>query len=233
MRRHITIRKIRCKPVRTLLSLIAISAIGIFPMGNRANAQLDFGADLVSRYIWRGADFGNAASIQPWMSFTAGGFEVGAWSSWAWNDPGANENDLYLSYSTDMVGLTVTDFYFPAAPTFDDGTFGFFNFDDNGDGAHYMEASGSLTAGKFSGLVGVFFYNDPDNSVYVEGSYKVLSSDDMSASLVAGLGNGMYTMDGDFNAVQVGLSASKGRYFASYIINPDTEAAWLYFGASF
>jgi len=231
-------RRLTFKFFRNALALFAISAIGILPLGNRANAQLDFGADVVSRYVWRGTDFGDAVSAQPWISYSASGFEIGAWSSWAWTDPGANENDLYVSYSTDMFGVAVTDYYFPAAPTFEDGTFGFFTFEDDGAGAHWLEGSVSASTGPFSALVGMFFFNDPDNSIYVEGSYEFLSNDDISASVVAGAGNGMYTMEPDgeddsFNVVQIGLSASKDRYFASYIINPDTEAAWLYFGVSF
>ena len=223
---------------RKALLMIAIGVAGFIPLGNSAQAQLDFGADVVSRYIWRGTDFGDAVSAQPWISYSANGFEVGAWSSWAWDDPAANENDLYVSYSTGLFGVAVTDYYFPAAPSFDDGDFGFFNLEDEGNGAHLVEASGSVATGPFSALVGVFLFNDPDNSIYVEGAYEFLSKEDMTAGLVIGAGNGMYTTepagdDDSFNLVQVGITASKDRYFASYLINPDTEAAWLYFGVSF
>ena len=97
---------------RKALLMIAIGVAGFIPLGNSAQAQLDFGADVVSRYIWRGTDFGDAVSAQPWISYSANGFEVGAWSSWAWDDPAANENDLYVSYSTGLFGVAVTDYYF-------------------------------------------------------------------------------------------------------------------------
>ena len=45
-----------------------------------AQAQsVDLGADIMSRYVWRGTDFGNTAAIQPSLSFSSGGFTVGAW----------------------------------------------------------------------------------------------------------------------------------------------------------
>src|SRR5690625_3783970 len=42
-----------------------------------AEAQrFNVGADIVSRYVWRGTDFGESVSIQPTLSFSAGGFEA-------------------------------------------------------------------------------------------------------------------------------------------------------------
>ena len=70
-----------------LLSTLALSAVP-------AAADVGFGADVVSRYVWRGTDFGNAVSVRPGMSYSTGSVEGGAWSSWAINGGGANENDL-------------------------------------------------------------------------------------------------------------------------------------------
>lgn len=77
-------------------------------------AGIDFGADLVSRYIWRGIDFGNSVSVQPFLSFSTGGFEAGAWASYPFTNAGkgTNENDLYVTYSFGSVALTVTDYFF-------------------------------------------------------------------------------------------------------------------------
>ena len=60
-----------------------------------ANAQVDLGADLVSRYVWRGTDFGNSASVQPYLSVGFAGVEAGAWASYPITAAGANENDLH------------------------------------------------------------------------------------------------------------------------------------------
>ena len=40
-------------------------------------AELSLGADLVSRYIWRGKDFGNSPAIQPNVAFSVAGFKIG------------------------------------------------------------------------------------------------------------------------------------------------------------
>ena len=39
----------------------------------------------MSRYIWRGTDYGHSPSIQPTLSLTAGGFEIGGWGAIATN----------------------------------------------------------------------------------------------------------------------------------------------------
>ena len=106
-----------------------------------ADAGVGFGADVVNRYVWRGTDFGNAVSVQPGMSISSGNIEVGAWSSWAIIDPmdGANENDLYVSFSSGPIGITLTDYYFPGLTEDDD----FFSYSDE-DAVHILEVSASL-----------------------------------------------------------------------------------------
>ena len=90
-----------------LLSTLALAAVP-------AAAAVDFGAEVVSRYVWRGTDVGNAVSIQPGMSYSYGSVEIGAWSSWAINGGSANENNIYLSFTTGPVAIAITDYYFPA-----------------------------------------------------------------------------------------------------------------------
>ncbi|MCF7804057.1 MAG: hypothetical protein K9N46_11975 [Candidatus Marinimicrobia bacterium] len=205
-------------------------ALAVMFSANSVSAQLDLGADVVSRYVWRGVDFGSSAAVQPWIGYAAGNLEVGAWSSWSLSSPGANENDLYASYRVGDFGVTLTDYFFPALPGAD-GTYGFFEFDPDATG-HIVEVLGSGAFGDFGVAAGVNVFGDDDNSIYIEGSYDFYEEGDVSSGLVVGLGNGVYTTDGEFAPVQVGLSASRGSYFASYVINPDMEVNWLYFGLS-
>lgn len=86
---------------------------------------LNAGADLVSRYIWRGQNFGNSAAIQPSLSLDAFGFSLGAWGSYAfsrytyWVDDSTSvddtftETDLFLSYTYKYFSLILTDYYAP------------------------------------------------------------------------------------------------------------------------
>ncbi len=214
---------------KTKLELLLFSAIMSF---TPLHAQLDLGSDVVSRYIWRGTDFGNSVSIQPYISYSSGGFEAGAWSSWAVTSAGANEHDLYVSYSGDLVGVTLTDYYFPVeagAPGSD-----VFNFNSE-DGSHILEIAGSVGAGPLTATAAVNFLGDPENSVYLEGTYLIFSEENLSADITIGAGNAIYVSSEDtgFNAVSMALNVTKGSYMASYILNPEARISWLVFGVNF
>lgn len=84
------------------------------------------GGDLVSRYIWRGADYGNSPAVQPSVALTAGGFKVGFWGSYGLGQYSKKINDstvanmghyaevdFYLSYTLKGFTLTATDYFFP------------------------------------------------------------------------------------------------------------------------
>lgn len=196
-----------------------------------ADAGVGFGADVVNRYVWRGTDFGNAVSVQPGMSISYGNIEVGAWSSWAITDGGANENDLYASFSSGPIGITLTDYYFPGLTGENDS---FFSYSDE-DAVHILEVSASLALDgmPLSGLVAFNFSGDPEDSFWVEATYDLGELEETAVSVTAGFGNGVYTTDTDPALVSVGLNMSKGDYFASYILNPDKESSFLVFGRSF
>ena len=238
---------------RTLATLAAAAAAGL-PAA--AQAEIGLGADVVSRYVWRGADFGNSVSVQPGIAWSAESFEIGAWSSWAISDGAANENDLYASYSTGPVSVTVTDYYFPVAAEEDleelmeaameaamedhheengddSAPPGFFDYSDE-DGAHILEASVGVDLGMASVLAAFNFYGDADDSFWVEASVPLEAlSGDAEVGLTVGGGNGFYTSDGDPALVSVSLDVGMGDYFGSYILNPDAEISFLVFGRSF
>lgn len=211
------------------MKIVMFSLVIMSLMSTATFAGFGIGADVVSRYVWRGTDFGNSASVQPALTFTAGAFEVGAWASYPLvsdlTSMGANENDLYLTYTIAGVGLTLTDYYFPEGGDV-------FNYSDD-DGVHLLEGSISYAVGPVSLLAGYFFSGDSDNSTYVEVGYGFYESDDVSASLTVGAGTGMYVVEDDFNAVNVGLTVSSGAMSVSYIVNPDAETNFLVFGYSF
>jgi hypothetical protein len=203
-----------------------------------ANAQVDLGADLVSRYVWRGTDFGNSASVQPYLSVGFAGLEAGAWASYPITAAGANENDLYLSYAVGPVGITLTDYYFPG----DTSIVKFGNYSDEGN--HILEGSLSFEMSGFSALAAVNLYGDyyeddngklkQRNSFYLEAGYEVFNKDDISVTAFAGVGNEVYVTneDGDPGLVNLGVTASKGNLSASYIINTEADVSFLVFGYS-
>jgi hypothetical protein len=192
-----------------------------------SNAGVDFGSDLVSRYVWRGTDFGNSASIQPFLSASYDGFELGAWGSYPLTaaGAGANENDLYISYSTGPVGFTITDYYFPES-------FKFSDYSD--DGSHIIEASISYAEAGVSLFGAINFYGDDNNSLYFEGGYEIYNEDELSVNAFVGVGNHIYVLndEGDPGLVNLGVTASKGNLSASYIINAEADVNYLIFGYS-
>ncbi len=198
-----------------------------------ANAEgFSVGADVVSRYVWRGTQFGDGIAVQPWLSYTFSGIgvEVGAWGSYDITDEDASEADLYVTIPLDdNFSFTVTDYFFP--------TGGWDNYFDYGDdGAHTVELSAGFEALNFSLMGAVNVSGDEDNSLYFEAGYNFYDKDDYSASLHVAGGDGAYTNDsnamGDFDIVSVGLNVSKDIFSASYIINPDLETSWLVLGVT-
>ena len=57
-------------------SILAVSALFFAFNVQTAKAQ-DFGADIVSSYVWRGTQFGAGPHVQPWMSLGSGGLDAG------------------------------------------------------------------------------------------------------------------------------------------------------------
>ncbi len=213
---------------RKILSAAILTGLALSFSPPPADAEFGVGADVVSRYVWRGALLDDNVSVQPSLSYSSGNLEIGAWSSWAATSSGANENDLYVTYSSGPIAITVTDYYFPNGAGSD-----FFKYSDK-DAIHQLEVMGSYGQGPIGVTAAAILSGDPDTPIYIEGSYELMSDDDASASLTAALGTeNYYTSDGDPALINVGLSVTKGDYTAQYILNPDAEQAWMVFMMSF
>ena len=212
-------------------------------------AQVKFGADIYSRYLWRGLDFGDAPAFQPSLTYTTGGLSVGAWGSYAFPTAGTtySENDLWASYAivTEKAGsfsLVATDYYIPSAGI----PFGFYKPKTGFAAAHTIE--GGLTySGPETFPISLAFYtnlsNDVDNSSYIQVGYPVTVSDatvTFSAGFVPAASAYYVTDKGNF--INLTINAAKSiaitDKFAipinvSYIANPALDKTYLVFGASF
>lgn len=213
-----------------------------------AAQPVSLGADVVSRYVWRGYDFGESVSVQPALAFSKSGFEIGTWASYSVGaeGAGANEHDIWIGYTAETASagsfsLGVTDYYFPAP-----NGLGFFSFDGDGEGAHWIEPYVSYTGPASFPLTlygAIFVHNDPDNSIYLQASAPATIEGiglEFVAGAVAGE-SGFYGTEG-FALVNLGVTASKDlpitdRFVlpvsVSYILNPDMERTYLVFGLSF
>ena len=67
--------------------------------------------DIVSQYIWRGQDLGNAA-IQPTLGIAYKGLSLSAWGSYGIaNSDDTKELDLTLTYTTGGFNIGITDYW--------------------------------------------------------------------------------------------------------------------------
>lgn len=108
------------KGTKCLLSVLVfgISTSAVAEEGVDKKVSLDFGADVVSSYIWRGLDCGGF-SAQPSATITwnTPGISLGVWASASLFDSSTfanmSEFDLSLSYSpTETLSIGLTDYHF-------------------------------------------------------------------------------------------------------------------------
>lgn len=212
-------------------------------------AQLKVGTDIYSRYLWRGLDFGDAPAFQPSLSYTSGGFTVGAWGSYSFPTTGATyaENDLYASYSfaTETSGLftaIITDYYIPSYGI----PFGYFKPKTGFVAAHTIEGGVTYT-GPESLPISLALYanlsNDPENSTYFQVGYPI-TVNDATVSFAAGFvpSKSAYYLVDKGNIINLSITGSKTIAITekfsipinvSYISNPSQDKTYLVFGASF
>lgn len=201
------------------------------------NVPLTFGADLVNRYIFRGLDFGSSPAIQPSLVFSTGNFTLGAWGSYAFvASPAGIEADLYAFYSFDFgLSVGITDYYFPSERLKIDQNVilpvrsgKYFDYAHH----HYLELNATQSLGSFRLNANYGFLN-LDHAVYLEAGYALKWAD-----LFVGAGNGLYSLSGKFNVVNVGIKASREvaltkdysfSLSSSLILNPNAEQIHLVF----
>lgn len=229
-----------CRRVLALAALGTLTALA--PIPSRAAAQsVSIGADVVSRYVWRGLDFGESMSVQPALTIGAGGLEFGAWGSYSISADGAsaNENDLWFTYTVTTssgasISVGATDYYFPGP-----GADGF-----SYKSAHTWEFSlafagpESFPLSLFGGLI-----NDDDKPMYLEAGLPLPTGEGVELGLYAGMvtaASDFYGTDGAA-IVNLGITAGKDLQITdsfalpmnvSYVVNPDQDRAFLVFGIS-
>lgn len=215
-----------------------------FSLNAQESGKFDVGADLVSRYVWRGSDFANSPVIQPYASYAAGGFKAEVWSAFSTTE-NYQEVDLILSYQfQETFTVVFTDYFFPNGTNFNNR---YFEFDEDKTG-HIFEgtlAFEGTTVFPLSASVNYNFYGaDPDNSWYFELGYSGVHRQ-MNYDLFIGAtpDKGIYMPDGSdgFNVVNVGATLTKQikitEHFSlpvsgSLVVNPQAENVFFVFGVS-
>ena len=212
----------------TLLTIVAI-------MSTNISYSQDFGADLVSSYVWRGTQFGSGAHIQPYMDLGSGNLTGGVWGSFPTSAKGGgNELDLWVSYDFGPLALTITNYTFPGeGGAYSEGE-GLFEGD-------YTELAASTSLGGIDISAGYFTEVE---ALYVEvgtavGAIDIAlgygddQSDPLNLGTYAGGGSGLVNMSfSGSKDIQITDSFALP-VFGSFIVNPEAETAFLVFGVSF
>lgn len=96
---------------KKIFSLVAL-ALATFATTMKAQDKVEasVSADIVSKYVWRGQDLGDAA-IQPAASVAYKGLSLSAWGSYGIVNAGEEEFDLTLAYSIGGFNIGVTDYF--------------------------------------------------------------------------------------------------------------------------
>ncbi len=122
------------------ITLITISNIN-FAQNDSAKTKIktNFSADLFSRYIWRGTQFGgNSPSLQPGITANYKNLEIGTWGAYSigGNNP-AQEMDLFLQYTflKNKLSVIITDYFFPT----ETANYNYFDYNKNTTG-HIFES---------------------------------------------------------------------------------------------
>ena len=216
---------------------------------NSSKNNFDIGADIQSRYIWRGLQFGgNSPSIQPTIEYSTGKFALGVWGAYSLGgDNTSQETDLYLTYSpSETISITVTDYFFPTEGVQN-------NYFEYGNATgHVYEAMLSFSGTKKFPIdltVATNFAgadknnNDQSYSTYLEAGYATKINDTGIRFFAGGVigDNGGYYLTNGSGIINIGISAEKELKItnsyslpvnAALAVNPDQENIYLTFGFS-
>ena len=163
-----------------------------------AKVEFTANAQLVSRYLWRGQDYGHAPSFQPGAELSWRGFAFGAWSALRIAGDGEPELDFYISKELGKFTFAVWDYW---------------SYDKELR-TQYFDYNSSTTSHMFEGQViystgernqfnlllsSLFFGADPTKSLYGEVEY-VREFGKNEIALVAG-----YQFKGEYYAPHNGF----------------------------
>ena len=208
----------------TLLTIVALLSPNI-------SYSQDFGADLVSSYVWRGTQFGSGAHIQPYMDLGSGNLTGGVWGSFPTSAKGGgNELDLWVSYDFGPLALTVTNYTFPGEGGVYADSEGLFNGDYTELAASTSIMGVDLSAGYFTEVEALYVeLGFSTGAVDIAFGY----GDDQADGFYAGGGSGLVNMSfSGSKDIQISDNYALP-VFGSFIINPEAETAFLVFGISF
>jgi len=212
--------------------------------------ELTAGADIVSKYVWRGANQGQGAAFQPALGIGYKGLSLSAWGSTGFANPYAYEFDISVGYSFGSFSILLTDYYW-------DGHDGFYGYYKD---SHHLEGALAFTVSEsvpftLSVATMLAFYDpslkddagedDRNYSTYINAGYDFSIGDGtLSASIgVTPWGSALWgSGKNKFEIADISFKGSKELkitesfslpVFSQVIFSPATDSAHLVFGLSF
>jgi predicted small secreted protein len=236
------------KNVLLITALFIASARFACTQESESKISVDVSADIVSRYVWRGINLSGSPAIQPSLSLNLYNVSIGSWASYSFSPELYQEVDLYVTYETRFVSLTINDYYNPVDTLYASGDY--FHL-GKASTRHTLEGMVTLhgpEAFPVSLLAGIMFYGNDRNeeghnlySTYLELNY---SGSIRAIELIPFIGitpsAGYY---GDkFGTVNMGITAVRNIKISekyqipvkgSFIINPQQEKIFFVIGITF
>jgi hypothetical protein len=210
--------------------------------------SVDYGADLVSRYLWRGQLYSANPNIQPYLGLNIGSFTIGSWASYAIAQNYA-EIDLFATYNIGNLSVTVYDYYCENEDSLPEAEYFHWKRKTT---AHQLEGTLAWNGTEnfpLKATAAVFFYgNDRDSetldqyySTYFELGYP-FEIGNIGIDLFAGatFNEGLYSDKANF--VNLGCTVNKEIEISdkfklpvkgTFAINPSTEDVFFVVGITF
>jgi len=236
--------------IRYLSIVLVLLTINLLAQENCEGSKFSVSAnaDLVSRYIWRGMEFGeNTPHFQPYLGIgynlsNSVNFTLGAWGSYGFTG-NYNESDLSatVTFATDKSGtftFGLSDYYYPYLGL------DYSNYKKEGDGAHTVELAFNYY-GNASFPIHILLSNNilntpkDEKSFYAELGYSFVIND-VSLNIFAGGANGISSWhlipETGFKVINVGINAAKSLKLneslsipvsVSWIMNPYLKTTYV------
>ena len=205
--------------------------------------------DIVSQYIWRGQDLGNAA-IQPTLGIAYKGLSLSAWGSYGiTNADDTKELDLTLAYTVGGFNIGITDYWFSEVANGGDPDGRYFKYEAHSTN-HVFEANIGYDFGfaslqwytNFAGNDGLNKNGKRAYSSYFEAAvpFRLATVDWTATAGAVPYATDFYNeWTGGFSVTKLALKATKDikitdtfsvPLFAELSANPRTQKAYLVVG---
>lgn len=229
---------------RFKVMIVAVAAMMCANVMAQDKVKGNAGADIVSRYIWRGQALGDAA-IQPTAGISYKGLSLSAWGSFGFvNSSDTREFDLTLSYQYKGLNVGITDYYFD----YKGMDCSYFSY-KSGKTTHVWEANigydfGCVAVQWYTNIGGDDGVNNSGNRAYssyveVSAPFKLVTCDWQATIGAVPYATSFYSNANGFAVTNIGLRVTKEipvckkwgiPVFIEGVCNPSTQKGYFIAG---